>query len=132
MGRKIYVVDDSPDIIWVFSKTLTTAGYDVVGMQSGAECLQRLENDKPDLIVMDIMMPDLDGWETTKRIKENPNTRDIKVIMVSVKAEEKDIKKSIEYAHADGHVNKLDSKGLVEIVNRHLGKEAETTEVGIF
>jgi len=63
-------VDDEPDIIKLIGKILKKAGYEFVGCTSGEECLKKFEKEKPDLILLDIMMPGMDGWEVYKRIKK--------------------------------------------------------------
>jgi CheY-like chemotaxis protein len=128
---KIMVVDDSPDIIWIYTTILEKAGHTIISASSGEEALRILEKESPDLILLDIMMPGMDGWEVCRRIKENEKTKKIIVVMVSVRAEEEDIKKSIEYAHADAHVNKLSSADIVDVVRKHL-KEGESKAAEIF
>jgi CheY-like chemotaxis protein len=131
MMYKIMVVDDEEDFVEVIKITLEKEGYDVIPVYSGKECLEKLEEEVPDLILLDIMMPGMDGWEVCRRIKENEKTKKIIVVMVSVRAEEEDIKKSIEYAHADAHVNKLSSADIVDVVRKHL-KEGESKAAEIF
>jgi DNA-binding response OmpR family regulator len=67
---KIMAVDDEHDILRLLTRILGGAGYEVVTCSSGEECLQRFPAEKPDLILLDIMMPGMDGWSTYKRIKE--------------------------------------------------------------
>jgi two-component system alkaline phosphatase synthesis response regulator PhoP len=103
---KIMLVDDEPDVLLVERIILEKAGYEVIETESGEECLERLETEKPDVILLDIMMPGIDGWETCKRIKENESTKDIPVIMVTVRGSEEDMTKSFQYSMSDGHVVK--------------------------
>jgi DNA-binding response OmpR family regulator len=63
-------VDDEPDIVKLIGKILKKAGYKVVTCESGAECLEKYEKEKPDLLLLDVMMPSMDGWEVYKRIKK--------------------------------------------------------------
>ena len=77
------VVDDEPDIHYILKTALEREGYDVVEMLSGIECLQNIDKIKPDLVLMDIMMPDMDGWEVCKQIKETK--KGIPVSMLTVK-----------------------------------------------
>ena len=72
--KNILVVDDNPDVI-VSLKTGLEDGsetYNVTGVQSGKQCLEHLKNNQPDIILLDIMMPQMSGWEVFDRIKENP------------------------------------------------------------
>ncbi|MBP2132720.1 CheY-like chemotaxis protein [Methanomicrobium sp. W14] len=82
---KILVVDDSPMIVDVFVAMLERGGYDPVACYSGPECLEKLKEFTPDLILLDIMMEPMDGWETLEKIKTNPSTKDIPVMMLTAK-----------------------------------------------
>jgi len=81
----IMVVDDSPFIVDVFVTMLERGGYRTVAAYGGEECLEILKTVNPDLILLDIMMEPMDGWETLERIKENPQTKDIPVLMLTAK-----------------------------------------------
>ena len=107
MSKKILIVDDNPDIILVFKTFLSHKGYTIIVANSGEECLEALNNETPDLILMDIMMPDgIDGWETTRKIKTNEQTKDIPVSMLSAKGDAESMEKSFNYAYADQHICK--------------------------
>lgn len=67
---KIMAVDDEPDITKLIEKILKKAGYKVVVCNSGTECLEKYVNEKPDLVLLDVMMPGIDGWETYKRLRK--------------------------------------------------------------
>jgi CheY-like chemotaxis protein len=105
-SKKIMVVDDNEDMIYMLSTVLKKDGYKVVGATSGEECLRRVNTDKPDLILLDIMMPGIDGWEVCKRIKESGLFISVPISMLSVRKDEEDFKKSLQYAHADAHLTK--------------------------
>jgi len=81
----ILVVDDSPFIVDVFVTMLERGGYRTVAAYGGDECLEILKTVTPDLILLDIMMEPMDGWETLERIKENPATKEIPVLMLTAK-----------------------------------------------
>jgi len=81
----ILVVDDSPFIVDVFVTMLERGGYRAVAAYSGLECLDILKNITPDLILLDIMMEPIDGWETLEQIKRNQTTKDIPVLMLTAK-----------------------------------------------
>ena len=81
----IMVVDDSPFIVDVFVTMLERGGYRTVAAYGGEEALEILKTVSPDLILLDIMMEPMDGWETLERIKENPQTKDIPVLMLTAK-----------------------------------------------
>jgi two-component system OmpR family response regulator len=81
----ILVVDDSPFIVDVFINMLERGGYRAIASYSGQECLDILKEVTPDLILLDIMMEPMDGWETLEHIKNNPDTKDIPVLMLTAK-----------------------------------------------
>jgi CheY-like chemotaxis protein len=77
----VLVVDDSPFIVDVFVTMLERGGYQAIAAYSGEEGLEILKTVAPDLILLDIMMEPMDGWETLENIKINPKTREIPVLM---------------------------------------------------
>ncbi|WAC04557.1 MAG: response regulator [Methanoregula sp.] len=81
----ILVVDDSPFIVDVFVTMLERGGYRTVAAYGGEECLEILKTVTPDLILLDIMMEPMDGWETLEHIKESPSTKEIPVLMLTAK-----------------------------------------------
>ena len=81
----ILIVDDSPMIVDVFVTMLERGGYKPITAFSGEECLETLRSTIPDLILLDIMMEPMDGWETLEQIKTNPETRSIPVLMLTAK-----------------------------------------------
>jgi len=82
--RKIMVVDDEPEMIDALKMMLASEGYEVSGAQSGGECLMKVGSIKPDLILLDIRMPGMDGWETLRRLKSEGVTKKTKVIILTV------------------------------------------------
>lgn len=105
-NKKIMVVDDNEEVITMVKAALEREGYRVIGINNGNDCLKRINQEKPDLILMDIMMPDIDGWEVCKKIKESELIISVPISMLTVKKSEEDIQKSLEYAHADAHLIK--------------------------
>lgn len=103
---KILFVDDEPDLIFLVTKMLKNDGYDVATASSGEECLSMLKKEKPDLILLDIMMRGIDGWEVCKKIKENKRTKNIPVVMLTVRTSNDSKRKSFDYAHCDAHIDK--------------------------
>ena len=85
MTARILVIDDNPGIVEVFVTMLKRGGYETYSAGSGAEGLEMLVDFTPDLILLDIMMEPMDGWETLENIKLNPATRDIPVMMLTAK-----------------------------------------------
>lgn len=106
---RIMVVDDEPDIVYLTKIILEKEGYGVVEALSGEECLEKLKKEKPDLILLDVMMKGINGWEVCKKIKEEKKTKEIPVVMFTIRTSKDSVRKSFE-CRADEHVNKPFSK----------------------
>ena len=83
MSKKILIIDDKEQTLNVLNRGLTIAGYEIIEAQNGEEGLERARIEKPDLIVMDILMPKMDGFSVNLKLKENEATKDIPVIISS-------------------------------------------------
>ncbi len=102
---KILVVDDEIDIADTLKILLERRGYEVVTANSGREALEKVKKERPDVILLDVMMPDMSGWDVCKKIKEDASTKDIPVIMLTILFGEEEKKKSFE-VKADAHIEK--------------------------
>ncbi len=102
----IMVVDDEPDIVFLISKMLKKDGHEVVEAYSGGEALEKIETQRPDLMLLDVMMPGINGWELSRKIKKDPKYSTMPVAMLTVKSSEEDMEKSFRYAHCDAHIPK--------------------------
>ena len=91
MPKKILAVDDEKFIVRLVETTLVRHGYEVVMAYDGKEALEKVESEKPDLVVLDVMMPYMDGFEVLQTLRRNPATRDIPVIMLTAKAQDADV-----------------------------------------
>jgi CheY-like chemotaxis protein len=80
---KILVVDDEPDVVAFISHSLQSEGFDVVAAYDGIGALDLAETEKPDLVLLDIMMPMMSGYEVCEQLKGNPTTKDIPVVCLS-------------------------------------------------
>jgi two-component system, OmpR family, alkaline phosphatase synthesis response regulator PhoP len=89
--RKILAVDDEKHIVRLVQVNLERQGYEVVTANDGREALQKVEEERPDLVVLDVMMPYMDGFEVLQNMRRNPATRDIPVIMLTAKAQDADV-----------------------------------------
>ena len=118
---RILVVDDEIYIVHILDFSLGMEGYEVLTALDGEQALERLKSDKPDLIVLDIMMPKLDGYEVCRSIKSNPETRNIPVILLSAKGRNVDQKMGFDVG-ADDYITKpFSPRKLVERINAILG-----------
>ncbi len=120
-NRTILVVDDSPDLVEILRITLESKGFNVRCAYSGKHLFAGLEALKPDLILLDIMMPQMDGLEVLTRLKGNPDTASIPVILLTVKGEPEDVIKGYERG-ADVYITKpFTSTEVLEAINLVLG-----------
>ena len=106
MPKKIVlVVDDEAEIISILVKRLTVAGYDVITAKDGIEGLNKASNLKPDLVILDILMPKMDGYEVCRLLKFDEKLKSIPVIMLTAKTQEAD-KEVGKKVKADDYVTK--------------------------
>jgi DNA-binding response OmpR family regulator len=116
MPATILVVDDDPVIQKLLAVNFEMEGYRVVTGGDGAEALAQVAAEHPDVVLLDVMMPKLDGIEVVRRIKADPATAAIPVLLLSAKAQSKDIAAGLE-AGADGYITKpFDPLDLLERV----------------
>ena len=111
--KVVLLVDDNPDLLYSVKKGLEsiTEDYEVVTVESGKKCLQSLKSVKPDLILLDIMMPGMDGWDTCAKIKNDKKTEDIPIVFLTAKTDP--ISKSMgRLASADYITKPFDMKDL--------------------
>jgi len=119
---KILVVDDEIYIVHILDFSLGMEGYEVVTALDGEQALEKARTEHPDLVVLDIMMPKLDGYETCKMLKADPATRGIPVILLSAKGRNVDQKIGFEVG-ADDYITKpFSPRKLVERINAILGQ----------
>jgi len=131
--EKILAVDDEEDILELLRFNLSREGCQVSCASSGEEALRLVQSELPDLIVLDLMLPGIDGLEVTRGLKNDPNTKNIPIVMLTAKGEEADIVAGLELG-ADDYVTKPFSPRIlaarVRAVLRRKVKEApEETSV---
>jgi CheY-like chemotaxis protein len=122
MTTRVLLADDEPDIQLIARLALKRAGFEVTAVTNGAEVLAKVGEVKPEAILLDWMMPEMDGFETCARLKANPDTKDIPVIFVTAKAQESEIERGLKLG-AVGYITKpFDALSLGTQVRAFLGK----------
>lgn len=101
MKKRILVVDDEESIRLVVSFTLEQAGYEVESAANGDDCLEKIYSFRPDLILLDLMMPMVDGWEVLRLLRSNPETEEIPVVLLTAKGEIRDKMFALQQGAAD-------------------------------
>ncbi len=120
--RRILIVDDEPNILLSLDFLMRKSGYTVLLARNGTEALEHIQQSKPDLILLDIMMPDVDGYEICQKTKSDSKTSHIKIIFLTAKSKESDIAKGLEMG-ADAYITKpFTNKILLEQVKTILEK----------
>jgi CheY-like chemotaxis protein len=120
-NRTVLLVEDNEDNLVVYRTILEHVGYRVVEARDGEEGVQRAHNDMPDVILMDISIPKIDGWEATRRLKDADDTRHIPIIALTAHALEEDRQKAI-HAGCDGYLAKpVEPRRVVQEVERFVG-----------
>ena len=120
MDSRILVVDDTPSNIQVLSATLKDKGHQVSVATSGRQALEIVARLRPDLILLDVMMPEMDGFETCRRLKASEATHDIPVIFLTARTETADIVKGFELGAVDYVAKPFNAHELLARVNTHL------------
>ncbi len=105
MAKKILIVDDEADIVMQLEIRLKASGYETISANDGEEALQKAKEEKPDLILLDVMMPPPNGFQVCRMLKDDPEYNQIPVIMLTAKATESDEFWGIE-SGADAYVTK--------------------------
>ncbi len=98
------IIDDEDDTIYLVRSILEVEGFEVVGVSSGAKCLELLDIEKPDAILLDLMMPDMDGWETFHKIKKE--LPDVPVSILSAKGQKFDQMLGLNVLNANDYITK--------------------------
>lgn len=113
---KVLVVDDDPYILMSLEFLMKKSGYEVLVARNGSEALEHINEQRPNLVLLDIMMPDVDGYEICKYIKNDSNLQQIKVIFISAKTTDEAIQKGLQLG-ADQYITKpFNTKQLVAAV----------------
>ena len=112
--KKVLIVDDEPDTLELVKLVLESGGFETVLAASGKEALNELETSKPDLVLLDIMMPDMDGWEVFRKIKEN--NVNMPIAILTAKAQNFDRLLGLHVLKADDYITKPFGKN--ELISR--------------
>ena len=131
--QKILVVDDEEDILELLKFNLSREGYQVLCAVSGEQALRLVRSENPDLIMLDLMLPGIDGLEVTRRLKNDPDTKNLPIVMLTAKGEEADIVTGLELG-ADDYITKPFSPRVLiarirAVLRRRIKGQTEETSV---
>ncbi len=120
--KKILIVEDEESLLKLESILLTSKGFEVKGVSNGQAALDAIGEAQPDLVLLDIMLPEIDGFEVCRRIKSDPATRHLPVIMLTAKKSREDMARG-EKVGADWYITKpFKSAMVIETIQRFLAK----------
>ena len=123
MGKDVLIVDDEPNIVISLQFLMQQAGFVVRLAADGVAALALIAERPPDLVLLDIMLPRLDGWEVCRRIRANPAWQPMKVLLLTAKGRDVDVEKGLALG-ADGYVTKpFSTRELVQMVQKMLVEE---------
>jgi DNA-binding response OmpR family regulator len=123
-SKYIICIEDEPEMIDLIRLILGRRGFNVVGAAGGKEGLEKVQAKPPDLILLDLMMPDMDGWEVYQQIKADEKTKNIPVIVVTAKAQSIDKVLGLHIAKVDDYIAKpFSPQELLASVDKVFGTE---------
>jgi len=135
VSKRIAIIDDEPDMVRIATDLLEPEGYVVTSSEHPTEGLKKIRSGPPDLILLDVRLPDMDGYQVLKELKNDPRTRAVPVVMVSVKSDESDVVVGLEMG-AEDYISKPFRKrellARVRAILRRLNRvpDAERLQVG--
>ena len=127
--RKVVCIEDEPEMIDLFKLILTRRGFEVIGANGGRQGLELVKEIKPDLVLIDLMMPDMDGWEVYQNLKANEETQNIPVIVVTAKAQSIDRVLGLHIAKVNDYIAKpFSPTSLLESIEQVLSQVEQPEE----
>jgi two-component system response regulator VicR len=126
--KTVVCIEDEPEMVDLIKLILGRKGFELIGAMGGREGLDTIQRVKPDLVLLDLMMPDMDGWEVYQQIKADDELRRIPVIVVTAKAQSIDKVLGLHIAKVDDYVTKpFGPQELLQSVERVLAKATRTS-----
>jgi two-component system alkaline phosphatase synthesis response regulator PhoP len=122
MQRRVLIIEDEKLIILSTQMVLEASGFRVDSAMDGEEGIKKARESAPDLILLDIMMPGIDGWETLTRLKQDPQTADVPVVIFTAREHSRGHQRSAEMGAADYFRKPFEPEELVELVEKHCGQ----------
>jgi CheY-like chemotaxis protein len=121
--RKILIVDDNDDVVTTYRVVLERMGYEVATASDGNECLQKIEQDKPDMVLLDVLLPGLSGTEVCKLIKETARTRDTPVVAITASLAANTRQKMADVGADEFLLKPIDVSNLNRVIKKFLEPE---------
>jgi len=126
-NKRVMCIEDDPGIIDLVKMILIRRGYQVAGATSGPEGLKLLETEKPDIVLLDLMMPGMDGWEVYHQMQANEATKTIPVIIITAKAQNIDKVLALHIAKVDDYLTKpFTPQELIDSIEKVLARNSQS------
>jgi CheY-like chemotaxis protein len=119
-SKRILICDDDPVILRLLQVNLELEGFDVLLGHNGEEAVEIAQAEHPDLIILDIMMPRMDGYQACEKLKSLDDTWDIPIVFLSAKAQQSDIERGKAFGVADYITKPFDPNDLIDVIDRLL------------
>jgi DNA-binding response OmpR family regulator len=121
--RRVVYIEDEPEMIDLVRLILSRRGYEIIGANGGREGLDMVRQQTPDLVLLDLMMPDMDGWDVYQQMKADEHTQNIPVIVITAKAQSIDKVLGLHIAKVDDYISKpFSPQELVDSVEKVMAK----------
>ncbi len=124
-NKKVLVVDDEPDVLALLTLMLKSQGYNVITAVDGQEALEKARKEAPDLILLDVMLPKMDGYKVARMLKFDENFSHIPIILLTAKIQEKDRQTGLEMGANDYMTKPFDTALLLSKVKETLSKKGK-------
>jgi DNA-binding response OmpR family regulator len=118
--KTILVADDEEDVKFVVKLYLESKGFNVLTAFDGLDAVEQIEKQKPDLILLDVMMPVMNGYEVAARVRANPETREVPIVMLSAASHEEAVRKGLEAGANDYLMKPFEPTKLEETIRKYL------------
>ncbi|MCP4070430.1 MAG: response regulator [Hyphomicrobiales bacterium] len=125
MTKSILIVDDEPNIVISLEYIMKNAGFNVVVAYDGEEALEKVKENVPDLVILDVMMPKLDGFEVCKRIRENPAWKSVRIVMLTAKGRDSEREKGLSFGADDYLTKPFSTRDILQRVKEILAQTAK-------
>ena len=120
-GERILIVDDDEDVLLIVQTILDNAGYATLTARNGREGVEKALEARPQAVLLDVMMPELSGWEVARRLKDDERTADVPIIFLSARTQESDRQRGQEIGVAAYVTKPFDPTELMQLVRRLCG-----------
>ena len=129
-GHRLLLVEDNEDNRTIYSTLLRHLGYEVIEAQNGVQAIELARSERPDLILMDISIPEMDGWEATRILRGDPVTKDVPIVALTAHALEDDRERAAEVGFSSYLAKPIEPRAVLAEVRRLIGENVTPRPLG--